>query len=86
MAGENPSWGEGRLADELSLKLGLLVDARTVGRYLKQASRPRPSRNQRWATFVQNHASEIIACDFFTSVTATFQVLYVFIAIEIGSR
>jgi hypothetical protein len=38
------------------------------------------------ATFVQNHATEIIACDFFASVTATFQVLYVFIAIEIGSR
>ena len=86
MAGENPSWGEGRIADELSLKLGLLVDARTVGKYLKQASRPRPPRNQRWATFVQNHATEIIACDFFTSVTATFQVLHVFIAIEIGSR
>jgi hypothetical protein len=33
MAGENPSWGEGRIADELSLKLGLLVDARTVGKY-----------------------------------------------------
>ena len=30
--------------------------------------------------------AEIIACDFFTSVTATFQVMYVFIAIEIGSR
>ena len=51
MAGENPSWGEGRIADELSLKLGLLVDARTVGKYLKQASRPRRPRNQRWATF-----------------------------------
>ena len=48
--------------------------------------RPRPPRNQRWATFVRNHASEIIACDFFTSVTATFHVLYVFVAIEIGSR
>jgi putative transposase len=34
---------------------------------------------------VQNHASEIIACDFFTSVTATFQILYVLVAIEIGS-
>ena len=27
MASENPSWGEGRIANELSLKLGLLVDA-----------------------------------------------------------
>ena len=31
MARENPSWGEGRIADELSLKLGLFVDTRTVG-------------------------------------------------------
>src|SRR5262245_46027281 len=51
MAGENPSWGEARIADVLSLKLGLLVGARTVGKYLKQASRPRPPTNQRWATF-----------------------------------
>jgi transposase InsO family protein len=41
---------------------------------------------QRWRTFVQNHAHEIVACDFFTSITATFQVLYVFVAIEIGTR
>lgn len=86
MARENPSWGEGRIADELSLKLGLFVDSRTVGKYLKQCGRPRQPSGQRWSTFVHNHASDIIACDFFTSVTATFQVLYVFVAIEIGSR
>jgi len=86
MASESPSWGEERIANELWLKLGLLVDARTVGKYLKQGRRPRPPRDRRWATFVQNHASEIIACDFFTSVTATFHVLYVFVAIEIASR
>jgi len=77
---------KGGFANELSLKLGLLVDARTVGKYLKQGRRPRPPRNRRWATFIQIHASEIIACDFFTSVTATFHVLYVFVAIEIASR
>jgi hypothetical protein len=27
-----------------------------------------------------------VACDFFTVVTATFRVLYVFVALEIGSR
>jgi putative transposase len=27
MAEENPSWGEGRIADELSLKLGIFVDS-----------------------------------------------------------
>jgi len=86
MARENPSWGEGRIEDELSLKLGLFVDSRTVGKYLKQGGRPRQPTGQRWATFIHNHASAIVACDFFTSVTETFQVLYVFVAIEIGSR
>jgi len=86
MANENLSWGERRIADELSLKLGLRVDPRTVGEYRRQAGRPRPPRSQRWATFVQNHASAIVACGFFASVTATFQVFYVFVAIEIGSR
>ena len=86
MARENPSWGEGRIADELSLKLGVLVDSRTVGKYMKQGGRPRPSAGQRWSTFVRNHAHAMVACDFFTSVTATFQVLYVFVAIEIGTR
>ena len=86
MAEENPSWGEGRIADELSLKLGIFVDSRTVGKYIKQSGRPRHPVGQRWSTFIQNHASAIVACDFFTSVTATFQVLYVFVAIEVGSR
>ena len=86
MAQENPSWGEGRIADELSLKLGIVVDSRTVVKYLKQSGRPRSPLGQRWSTFIQNHAKEIVACDFFTSVTANFRVLYVFIAMEIGSR
>jgi putative transposase len=77
--------GEGRIADELSLKLGLFVDSRTAGKYLK-GGHPRQPSGQRWATFIHNHASAIVACDFFTSVTVTFQVLYVIVAIEIGSR
>ena len=85
MARENPSWGEGRIAVELSLKLGLLVDSRTVGKSLKQSGPPRKPPGQR-STFIRTHANGVIACDFFTSVTATFQVLYVFVAIEIGSR
>ncbi len=42
--------------------------------------------NQRWSTFVRNHAKAIVACDFFVSVTVTFKVLYVFVAMEVGSR
>ena len=37
-------------------------------------------------TAFRNHAKAIVACDFFISVTANFRVLYVFVAMEIGSR
>jgi hypothetical protein len=35
---------------------------------------------------VRNHAPVIVGCDFFTVVTASFRVLYVFAAVEIDSR
>jgi putative transposase len=83
---DNPTWGEERIAHELSLKLVIRVSPRTVRKYLN-SERPGPGAgDQRWATFVRNHAKAIVACDFFVSITATFQILYVFIAIEIGSR
>ena len=86
MAVENLTWGEGRIADELWLKLQIRLSPRTVGKYSKQAPRPRGSKEQRWSTFIRNHASEIVACDFFVSVTVSFRILYVFVALEIGSR
>jgi putative transposase len=86
MASENPSWGEERIADELCLKLGLLVDPRTIRKYVKQGRRPRAPSDQRWATFVRNHAKAMVACDFFVSVTATFRIVYVFVALKVGSR
>lgn len=83
---ENPTWGEERIADELLLKLGIKVSARTVAKYLN-GNRPRgKTGGQRWSAFVRNHAKGIVACDFFVSVTATFRVVYVFVAIEVGSR
>jgi len=85
MALENPTWGEERIADELSLKLGIRVSPRTVGKYLERGQ-PRGSSSQRWSTFVRNHANAIVACDFFVSVTASFRILYVFVAMEVGSR
>jgi putative transposase len=86
MARDNPSWGEERITDELKLKLGIEVSPRTVRKYMTSNGPDGTSRDQRWATFVRNHASAIVACDFFVTVTATFRVLYVFVAMEIGSR
>ena len=87
MARANPTWGEERIADELLLKLGLTVSPRTVGRYLQHL---RPSRggrpSQRWTTFVRNHAHAVLACDFFTTITVHFRILYVFVVLDVGTR
>jgi hypothetical protein len=86
MATENSIWGEERIANELLLKLGLRVSPRTVRKYMPKRRLGRPRGDQRWATFLRNHAGAIVACDFFVSVTATFRLLYVFVVIEHGSR
>jgi len=85
MASENPIWGEEQIANELFLKLGTRVSPRTVNKYLR-SGRPRGTSGHRWSTFVRNHAQAIVACDFFVSVTATFKVVYVFVAMEVQSR
>jgi transposase InsO family protein len=86
MARDNPTWGEERIANELQLKLGIRVAPRTIRKYLGRTRPGGGSPGQRWSTFVRNHAKAIVACDFFVSVTVTFKVLYVFVAMEIGSR
>jgi putative transposase len=89
MALKNPTWGEERIANELLLKLGIRVAPRTVGKYLGSRRSPSPhgrTSSLRWSTFVRNHAKAMVACDFFVSVTATFRVLYVFVAMEIEPR
>jgi len=83
---ENPTWGEERIASELSLKLGVLISPRTVRKYLGSGPTRGRTSGQRWSAFVRNHARTIVACDFFVAVTAGFRVLYVFVAMEAGSR
>ena len=88
MARDNPSWGEERIAAELLLKLGIRVSPRTVRRYMGRGNDGggRRATEHRWVTFVRNHAEALVACDFCVAVTATFRVLYVFVALEVGSR
>src|SRR5438067_60009 len=87
MATANRTWGEERIAAELQVKLGIRVSPRTVRRYMSRGAAPRGgARAQTWNTFVRNHASSVLACDFFVTVTATFRVLYVFVVLEVGDR
>ena len=67
--------------------MGIRVSPRTVRRYMPDDVRPqRGPSSQRWMTFVHNHAQAILACDFFTTVTASFRVLYVFVIMDLGTR
>ncbi len=86
MAYENPTWGAPRIHGEL-LKLEYLVGERTVSRYLARL-RPQPSkpRSQSWATFLKNHARDIVAADIFVVPTIRFQVLYIFIILGLERR
>src|SRR3984893_4156363 len=65
--GENPTWGEERVAAELSVKLRILVSPRTVRSYWPSPSSPQGARrtsSQHWRTFIHNHAESLVACDF----------------------
>jgi transposase InsO family protein len=86
MAGENRTWGEERIADELLVKLGIRVSPRTVRRYVpSRPPRARPG-TQAWCTFVRNHARAVLASDFCVVVSATFHVIYLFVVLEVGTR
>jgi len=82
----NPTWGEERIAHELWLKLGIRVSPRTVRAYWPPENPWSGRGSQSWSTFVRNHAQALLACDFMIAVTASFQSLYIFVVMEIGSR
>lgn len=79
---ENPLWGAPRIHGEL-LKLGIRVSQASVSKYMVKSHRP-PS--QTWRTFLANHSKDIVAIDFFTVPTVTFQILYVYITLSHHSR
>ena len=89
MVRENPTWGQARIAAELSLKLGVHVSPRTIRAYWPAyADHPGPRRisSHHWKSFVRNHAHAIVACDFLVVITAGFRILYVFVVMEVGRR
>lgn len=83
LARDNQHWGAPKIHGELQ-KLGFVLSERSVARYLR-GTRRRSDPGKRWLTFLQNHR-EVIAFDFFTVPTVTFQLLYCFFVIEHGRR
>ncbi len=80
LATENSTWGAPRIHGEL-LKLGFVVSEHSVARYLRRLRR-RGDAGRRWAAFLANHREAIVACDFFTVPTVTFQLLWCFFVID----
>jgi transposase InsO family protein len=81
---ENPSWGEDRIADELRLKLGIGHSTSTIRKYMVQGTRRRHGRS--WCQFVKSHSEQVFACDFLVQHTVRFEVIYVFVVMEVASR
>ena len=82
MCEANPLWGAPRIHGEL-LKLGIKVSEAVVSKYMIRNAKP-PS--QGWRTFLENHAKDIIATDFFAVPTATFRVLFVLVVLSHDRR
>jgi putative transposase len=84
MASENILWGQRRIQAELT-RLGFKVSTRTVAKYMplpQDRRRPSPS----WRCFLERHAAEIWACDFFCVQTLWFKNLYMFFVVSHAGR
>ena len=82
MKQSNPLWGAPRIHGEL-LKLGFEISERTISRLLPKT---RQSPSQSWRVFLTNHASDLVALDFFTVPTISFRILYVFVVLSLERR
>src|SRR5882762_367063 len=78
----NPRWGAPRIHGEL-LKLGIQVAQATVTKYIVRQQKP-PS--QTWRSFLNNHAKDLVAVDFFVVPTITFQLLFAFVILDHDRR
>jgi len=82
MSIENVVWGAPRIQGEL-LKLGFTVAQSTVAKYMVRNAGP---SDQRWATFLRNHAPHIAAMDLFVAPTVCFIQLYVLVIVRLARR
>jgi transposase InsO family protein len=78
MSYDNPTWGRRRIRSELHL-LGYEVAELTVAKYMVRGGK---SPSQGWRVFLNNHAREIAAIDFFTVPTVNFRILICFLVLR----
>ena len=85
ISSDHPEYGEDRIAQELEVKFGIRHASSTVRRYMVKR-RPGPTDTKTWRSFSKNQAKAMWTCDFFVQHTVAFQLLYVFVVMEIASR
>ena len=85
---ENPGWGEDRIVLELKTKLGVEHAASTIRRYMVERLDPADPRRagSTWRTFLGAHASQIWSMDFTSHYLWNYQLRYVLVLVEHGSR
>ena len=83
LASENILWGQLRIQAELA-RLGFKVSARTGAKYM-HLPRDR-DLSPGWRTFLERHAAEIWACDFFCVQILSFRILHAFFVVNHASR
>ena len=82
---ENILWSAQRIQGELK-KLGFDVCDNTVAKYMTKNIDSDNSKQQRWLTFLRNHAKYIVGIDFLVVRTVFFKPIYVFVAISHDRR
>lgn len=83
MSRDNPLWGTERIRGEM-LKLGIVVNNRSIRRY--RWRRSTPGGTQSWRTFLVNELRGIWAADLCVVQTLGFRTLYVFFFITHARR
>jgi transposase InsO family protein len=88
LAGENPAWGNRRIAGELA-KLGYRVGRSTIGVVLRRHRvPPAPMRDRgcSWRTWYRHYRGEILARDFSQVETLCLRTLFVLFFIGVRTR
>ena len=83
ISAQHPEWGEDRIAQELSLKLGVEHSASTIRRYLE---RPRGRGGDSWRKFVRRHAASLVGVDFAVVPVGWLTRAYVFVVLAVDTR
>jgi putative transposase len=89
--GDNKGIGQRQVADVLLKDFNIKVSPRAVAKYWPRRvdrGKGQPVGSGVWWKFIHKRARDnaIVACDFFTVVTATFRTLFVLVMMEPGSR